>query len=194
MLSLSIYQFAFMQSHFIYQRKLSKKKIKDQRNYTPFMFLRLSISSLILSLIEGWVQGDILRFIASFMKISMTLSHIIKISWYFSFFFQRTIFILLYNQGLHAFTRFVFQLISELVILSIRPEDEGVFYCSAENPAGVARANFTITVIDNGESLILSAQDKNQQTSGSSLGGDHIHIVEDSESSSMFKVSCVFFI
>lgn len=77
------------------------------------------------------------------------------------------------------------QLISEFVILSIRPEDEGVFYCSAENPAGVARANFTVTVIDDGDGLILSAQDKNQPGASSI---DQIEIVEDTEDSKMFKV------
>ena len=72
------------------------------------------------------------------------------------------------------------------MILSIRPEDEGVFYCSAENPAGIATANFTVKVIDDGESLILSAQDKNQPGASSN---NHIEIIEDTESSNMFKVS-----
>ena len=38
------------------------------------------------------------------------------------------------------------QLVSEFVILEIREEDEGSFYCSAANPAGVAAANFTLKV------------------------------------------------
>jgi hypothetical protein len=39
-----------------------------------------------------------------------------------------------------------FQLVSEFVINEIRREDEGSFYCSASNPAGVATANFTLIV------------------------------------------------
>ena len=76
------------------------------------------------------------------------------------------------------------------MILSIRPEDEGVFFCSAENPAGVARANFTVKVIDDGESLILSAQDKNQ-LGASQL--DHGEIIEGPQETSMFKVGFLFF-
>nr|XP_040563886.1 uncharacterized protein LOC121114098 [Lepeophtheirus salmonis] len=38
-------------------------------------------------------------------------------------------------------------LISEIVIFEIRPEDNGFFYCSAANPAGVVRANFTLQVL-----------------------------------------------
>jgi hypothetical protein len=34
------------------------------------------------------------------------------------------------------------------VILAIRPEDDGAFFCSAQNPAGVARANFTVRVVE----------------------------------------------
>ena len=33
------------------------------------------------------------------------------------------------------------------MILSLRPEDEGTFFCSAENPAGVAQANFSVRVL-----------------------------------------------
>ena len=79
----------------------------------------------------------------------------------------------------------IFQLISEFVILSIRPEDEGVFFCSAENPAGIATANFTVKVIDDGESLILSAQDKNQPGVSSN---NVIEVIEEKEESNMFKV------
>ena len=78
-----------------------------------------------------------------------------------------------------------FQLISEFVILSIRPEDEGVFFCSAENPAGIATANFTVKVIDDGESLILSAHDKNQPGVSSN---NVIEVIEEKEESNMFKV------
>ena len=41
-----------------------------------------------------------------------------------------------------------FQLVSELIVLAIRPEDDGTFFCAAQNPAGVARANFTVRVVD----------------------------------------------
>ena len=71
------------------------------------------------------------------------------------------------------------------MILSIRPEDEGVFFCSAENPAGVARANFTVKVIDDGESLILLAQDKNQ------LGASQLdqgEVIKGTHETNMFKV------
>ena len=34
------------------------------------------------------------------------------------------------------------------MILAIRPEDDGSFFCSAQNPAGVARANFTVRIVD----------------------------------------------
>ncbi len=37
-----------------------------------------------------------------------------------------------------------FQLVSEFILLSVRPEDAGVFHCSASNPAGVASANLTL--------------------------------------------------
>ena len=33
-------------------------------------------------------------------------------------------------------------------MLAIRPEDDGVFFCAAQNPAGVARGNFTVRVVD----------------------------------------------
>lgn len=33
-------------------------------------------------------------------------------------------------------------------MLSIRPEDDGTFFCAAQNPAGVARANFTVRILD----------------------------------------------
>ena len=33
-------------------------------------------------------------------------------------------------------------------MLAIRPEDDGTFFCAAQNPAGVARANFTVRVVD----------------------------------------------
>ena len=33
-------------------------------------------------------------------------------------------------------------------MLAIRPEDDGAFFCAAQNPAGVARANFTVRVVD----------------------------------------------
>ena len=41
-----------------------------------------------------------------------------------------------------------FQLVSELIVLAIRPEDDGIFFCAAQNPAGVARGNFTVRVVD----------------------------------------------
>jgi len=37
--------------------------------------------------------------------------------------------------------------VSELYILDIRQEDEGIYYCRGRNAAGSARANFTITVL-----------------------------------------------
>ena len=33
-------------------------------------------------------------------------------------------------------------------MLAIRPEDGRVFFCAAQNPAGVARGNFTVRVVD----------------------------------------------
>ena len=33
-------------------------------------------------------------------------------------------------------------------MLAIRPEDDGIFFCAAQNPAGVARGNFTVRVVD----------------------------------------------
>ena len=76
------------------------------------------------------------------------------------------------------------------MILSIRPEDEGVFFCSAENPAGIATANFTVKVIDDGESLILSAHDKNQPGISSN---NVIEVIEEKEESNMFKVRLLWF-
>ena len=75
------------------------------------------------------------------------------------------------------------------MILSIRPDDEGVFFCSAENPAGIATANFTVKVIDEGESLILSTHDKNQPGAASN---NVIEVVEETEESNMFKVRFFF--
>ncbi len=40
------------------------------------------------------------------------------------------------------------QLVSEFILLRVRPEDAGVFHCSASNPAGVATANITIEVVE----------------------------------------------
>ena len=37
------------------------------------------------------------------------------------------------------------------MVLSIRPEDDGGFFCSAQNPAGTARANFTVRVVESFE-------------------------------------------
>ena len=40
----------------------------------------------------------------------------------------------------------LFQLISELVLRSVAAGDDGTYYCSAQNPAGVATANLTLKV------------------------------------------------
>ena len=78
------------------------------------------------------------------------------------------------------------------MILSIRHEDEGTFFCSAENPAGIASANFTVKVIDDGDSLILSAQDTNQFGASHHLDHNGNNSLDtEEEDSNMFKVSKV---
>ena len=59
---------------------------------------------------------------------------------------------------------FFLQLVSELVVLTIRPEDDGTFFCAAQNPAGVARANFTVRLVDNIEDSVSGG------TTGSAAG------------------------
>ena len=46
------------------------------------------------------------------------------------------------------FFLFFLQLVSEFLILEVRPEDNGSFFCSAANPAGVSSANFTVRVAE----------------------------------------------
>ena len=63
------------------------------------------------------------------------------------------------------------QLTSEFVILSLRVEDAGTFFCSAENPAGVASANFTVAVLSRDgdtavKSSVVSQQHSNTDNSG----------------------------
>ena len=79
------------------------------------------------------------------------------------------------------------QLISEFVILSLRVEDTGTFFCSAENPAGVARANFTVRVLSqDGDSAVKSSvvqhHNSNSKDSKTSV------ITADQQEEEMYKV------
>ena len=75
---------------------------------------------------------------------------------------------------------FFFQLISELIVLSIRPEDDGGFFCSAQNPAGTARANFTVRVVESFEET---------GSAGTSGGLQENTDLYDPEEDDMFKVN-----
>lgn len=78
---------------------------------------------------------------------------------------------------------------SELIVLAIRPEDVGTFVCTAQNPAGVARANFTVRVLDSLEkSGVTSAGGLQEST-------DLLNLSEESgtaTSAEMFKVEQTF--
>ena len=86
------------------------------------------------------------------------------------------------------------QLVSELVVLSIRPEDDGTFFCAAQNPAGVARANFTVRLVDNildSSSGLETASTSSAGTSGAGLqeNTDQLNSnAETTEEDNMFKV------
>ena len=86
-----------------------------------------------------------------------------------------------------------FQLISEFVILALRVEDGGSFFCSAENPAGVARANFTVHVLaQSGDGVKSSVVHHSSDSKGDSAGGDSFKTfisAEGPETSDMYKVS-----
>ena len=77
---------------------------------------------------------------------------------------------------------FFFQLISELIVLSIRPEDDGGFFCSAQNPAGTARANFTVRVVESFEET---------GSAGTSGGLQENTDLYDPEEDDMFKVNII---
>lgn len=51
------------------------------------------------------------------------------------------------------------QLASEFTIVEVRPEDEGAFHCTAQNPAGAAAANFSLVVRPPAEKIVGSAKD-----------------------------------
>lgn len=74
-----------------------------------------------------------------------------------------------------------FQLTSELIVLTIRPEDDGTFFCAAQNPAGVARANFTVRVLDSLENPAGAA-------GGTSGGLQENTDLYGEEGNEMFKV------
>ena len=84
----------------------------------------------------------------------------------------------------------VLQLVSELVVLSIRPEDDGTFFCAAQNPAGVARANFTVRLVDN----ILDSISSGSETAVSTASGtlqentDQLNLESEKPDEDMFKV------
>ena len=84
---------------------------------------------------------------------------------------------------------------SEFIIGEIRSEDEGSFYCSASNPAGVATANFTLIVNDKNNGLDGGDNDEDDGGGGddSENGGvdDGVTIVDatdEDEDDSMIKV------
>ena len=104
-----------------------------------------------------------------------------------------------FRQPKEAFSRvkklhFFLQLVSELVVLSIRPEDDGTFFCAAQNPAGVARANFTVRLVDNildSSSGLETASTSSAGTSGAGLqeNTDQLNSkAETTEEDDMFKV------
>ena len=81
-------------------------------------------------------------------------------------------------------------------MLSIRPEDDGTFFCAAQNPAGVARANFTVRLVDNildsissGSETAVSTSSGTSGTSGLQENTDQLNL-ESAEipDEDMFKV------
>ena len=85
------------------------------------------------------------------------------------------------------------QLVSEFVILAIRPEDEGSFFCSAQNSAGVARANFTVRVVESltegGGGAASLPDNSNSPPAGGSPGGlqENTNLLNKGDAD-MFKV------
>ena len=67
-----------------------------------------------------------------------------------------------------------------MIVLSIRPEDDGGFFCSAHNPAGTARANFTVRVVESFEET---------GSAGTSGGLQENTDLYDPEEDDMFKVN-----
>ena len=78
--------------------------------------------------------------------------------------------------------------------MSLRVEDAGTFFCSAENPAGVARANFTVRVLSqDGDSAVKSSvvQLDHHNSHQGAGGGDttSIHVgTTDQQEDEMYKV------
>lgn len=90
------------------------------------------------------------------------------------------------------------QLTSEFLILEVRPEDHGSFFCSAQNPAGVASVNFTIHVkgVESQPSLSAPGENKaalEEKTSKAkedeSVGSDKTD--EDDDDDTMIKVEYI---
>ena len=71
-----------------------------------------------------------------------------------------------------------------MIVLSIRPEDDGGFFCSAQNPAGTARANFTVRVVESFEET---------GSAGTSGGLQENTDLYDPEEDDMFKVNTIIF-
>jgi hypothetical protein len=92
------------------------------------------------------------------------------------------------------FLLFFFQLVSELIVLAIRPEDDGVFFCAAQNPAGVARGNFTVRVVD---SLENNSDGPETSSGGLQENTDSYNSQEQestlAESDDMFQVNVLIF-
>ena len=77
--------------------------------------------------------------------------------------------------------------------MSLRVEDAGTFFCSAENPAGVARANFTVRVLSqDGDSAVKSSvvQLDHHNSQGAAAGDTtSIHVgTTDQQEDEMYKV------
>ena len=69
--------------------------------------------------------------------------------------------------------------------MSIRPEDDGGFFCSAQNPAGTARANFTVRVVESFEE---------SGSAGTSGGLQENTEIYNPEQDDMFKVSIKYYL
>lgn len=73
-------------------------------------------------------------------------------------------------------------MVSEFVLLWAEPSDSGVYHCSASNPAGVASANLTLTVVEELTDVDAGSND------GQKRGEGTLKAEEEEEEESMIKV------
>ena len=79
-------------------------------------------------------------------------------------------------------------------MLTIRPEDDGTFFCAAQNPAGVARANFTVRLVDNIEDSVSGGTTGSAGTGGTAEAGlqENTDLLNSAENpDDMFKVCSI---